>query len=306
MRKALERILNLLAFLLTASRPVTAEEIRNTVAGYDQASDEAFRRMFERDKDLLRGLGVPLERQPLDAWEVEWGYVVPADRYELEDPGLTDEERTALLLAAQVVRLGAQPSGPDAVLKLGGAILSDAGEPLAADLGADSDALALAFQAAAERRVLRFRYRGKQRQVRPYGLLHRRGHWYLVGDQEGEVRAFRVDRAEDMASGDQPEAFERPAGFSAREFVASAPWEAGELDLTAEVVFDEDLAWWAHRQLSAAAHVRSLKDGKLHVTMPVANPDAFVGWLLAFGASAELLAPPELRAMLLDRVKAAQ
>ena len=60
-QRVIERILNLLAFLLTAGRPVTAEEIRTTVAGYDQAADGAFHRMFERDKDLLRGLGIPLE-----------------------------------------------------------------------------------------------------------------------------------------------------------------------------------------------------------------------------------------------------
>ncbi len=60
MQRVIERLLNLLAFLLDAGRPVTADEIRHTVAGYGQEGDEAFRRTFERDKDLLRHLGVPL------------------------------------------------------------------------------------------------------------------------------------------------------------------------------------------------------------------------------------------------------
>ncbi|MFQ5966829.1 MAG: helix-turn-helix transcriptional regulator [Acidimicrobiia bacterium] len=305
MRSALERILNLLAFLLTAGRPVTAEEIRNTVAGYDQTSDESFRRMFERDKDLIRRLGVPLERQPLDAWEVDFGYVVSEDTYELQDPGLTDEERAALLLAAQVVRLGAQPSGPDAVLKLGGAVLSDAGEPLAADLGTEVDTLATAFLAAAERRILEFTYRGRHREVHPYGLVHRRGHWYLVGKQGDEIRAFRVDRATDLEAGSKEGAFRRPRGFSARDAVAEAPWEAGSSDVMAEVHFDPELAWWAERQLSGAAEKQRTGDGGLRVRMPVANPDAFVGWMLAFGASAEILEPPELRELLVRRVESA-
>ncbi len=115
MQRVIERILNLLAFLLTAGRPVTADEIRHTVAGYEQEGDEAFRRTFERDKDLLRGLGIPLRLAFTDRWEVEQGYVVPIEDYALEDPGLTDEERTALWLAAQVVRIGGLASEPAAV-----------------------------------------------------------------------------------------------------------------------------------------------------------------------------------------------
>ena len=99
MHKVIERILNLLAFLLTAGRPVTAEEIRTTVAGYDQPSDDAFHRMFERDKDLLRRLGIPLDLEPTDGWQVEHGYKVDPAAYALPDPGLTDDERAALWLA---------------------------------------------------------------------------------------------------------------------------------------------------------------------------------------------------------------
>ena len=90
MQNVIERILNLLAFLLTVDRPVTADEIRHTVAGYGQENDEAWRRMFERDKDLLRSLGIPLEMRPTDAWEVEHGYVIPREDYSLPDPALTD------------------------------------------------------------------------------------------------------------------------------------------------------------------------------------------------------------------------
>ncbi|HEY5578598.1 MAG TPA: WYL domain-containing protein [Acidimicrobiia bacterium] len=306
MRRALERILNLLAFLLTCGRPVTADEIRTTVAGYDQSSDDAFRRMFERDKDLLRRLGVPLELRAVDAWEVEFGYVVPKETYELPDVGLTDEERAALLIAAQVVRLGAQPAGPEAVLKLGGAVLGDSGEPLAADLGADSDVLAEAFQAAAERRYVVFGYRSRARTVAPLGLVHQRGHWYLVGDQAGEVRVFRVDRIEGLRVGDRAEAFERPPGFSARRSLAAAPWEAGEDRLTAEVRFDPEIAWWARRQLRGDASLQPEADGGLLVRLPVSNVDAFIGWLLAFGSEAEIVGPSELRERLVARVRAVE
>ena len=203
MNKVVERLLNLLAFLLTVGRPVTMDEIRRTVAGYDRDADEAFRRMFERDKELLRAMGVPLELRPTDAWEVEHGYVIPAEDYELEDPGFTDEERAALWLAAQVVRLGGRPTGPEGLLKLGGAPVTGAGEPLAADLGVGVDDLAVAFRAIADRRILEFEYRGRSRSVQPLALIHRRGHWYLMAVERGQERAYRVDRGSGYRAGDK-------------------------------------------------------------------------------------------------------
>ena len=301
MKRVIERLLNLLAFLLTTGRPVSADEIRSTVAGYDQDNDEAFRRMFERDKDLLRNMGIPLELRPTDVWEVEYGYVVPRDEYELPDPGLTDEERAALWLSAQVVRLGGQPSGPEALLKLGGGAMSGAGEPLAADLGRSAASLAVVFQAVTERRVLRFAYRSRARVVHPYGLVHQRGHWYLVAGEGGEVRVYRVDRGSEYAVEGSPGAFERPANFRLREALPSLPWEAGEEDLEAIVRFDPEVAWWARRQLAEPAS--ELPDGSLEARIHVANPAAFIGWMLAFEDHAEIKSPAALRTQLLDLVR---
>jgi len=307
MQNVIERILNLLAFLLTVQRPVTADEIRMTVAGYDQSSDEAFRRMFERDKDLLRQLGIPLRLRPTDAWEVEHGYLVPADEYALDDPGLTDEERTALWLAAQVVRIGGQASGPDALFKLGGAPVGGAVEPLAADLGAESDLLGDLFLAVSERRHVGFEYRGRRRQMAPYGLVHRRGHWYVIGPEIHDldlIKAFRIDRAEDLAVGKAEFVFVRPPSFRASDAIPQAPWEAGGDDLEADVLFDADLAWWARRQLPGTARVVDLDDGSVRVTMPVANTEAFLAWMLSFDDQAEIIGPDELRGALIERVEA--
>ena len=249
MHKVIERILNLLAFLLTAGRPVTAEEIRTTVAGYDQPSDDAFHRMFERDKDLLRRLGIPLDLEPTDGWQVEHGYKVDPAAYALPDPGLTDDERAALWLAAEVVRVGGQVAAPDALFKLGGAPVTASGEPLAASLTEGSDDLGTVFLALAERRHLRFRYRDKPRIVAPYGLVHRRGHWYLVAAEEEAVKVFRMDKALGVEADEQTEAFTRPEGFRAADAIPETPWEAGGEDLTAHVRFDPEMAWWAKRQV---------------------------------------------------------
>ncbi len=301
MRRVIERLLNLLAFLLTANRPVTAEEIRMTVAGYARESDEAFHRMFERDKALLRRMGIPLELKATDAWEVEFGYALQPDEYELPDPDLNDEERAALWLAAQVVRLGGQPAGPDALLKLGGLTMAGGGEPLAADLGLETGDLETAFHAATERRDLSFDYHGRARTVQPMGILHQRGHWYLVAFEGGVQRSFRIDKAKRLILGGQAEAFTRPRGFRLRDAVPVEPWAIGEQDIVAKVVFDPDAAWWARRQLTG--EVIELDDGSLEATVSVANPDAFIGWLLSFEDKAEIVEPEELRIALIERVR---
>lgn len=301
--KVIERILNLLAFLLTVGRPVTADEIRTTIAGYDQAADDAFHRMFERDKDLLRRLGIPLELAPTDGWQVEHGYVVDPEAYALPDPGLSDDERAALWLAAEVVRLGGQVAAPDALFKLGGAPLTASGEPLAASLTEGSADLGTAFLAVVERRYLLFGYRNKARRVAPYGLVHRRGHWYLVGAEGDVVKVFRMDKATEVAVGDEAGAFDRPAGFRAADFIPETPWEAGAEDMVAKVRFDPEMAWWARRQIGNRGSLEDAADGGIEASIPVANPEAFIGWLLSFDDNAELLAPPELRQRLIDRVR---
>jgi len=305
MNRVIERVLNLLAFLLTVGRPVTADEIRHTVAGYDQDTDEAFRRTFERDKDLLRQLGVPMRMEHTDAWEVEQGYVVAPDEYALTDAGLTDEERTALWIAATMVRLGGQAAGPAAIFKLGGSPALAAGEPLTADLGAEGESLADLFDAVSTRRVVSFVYRDKERKVSPYGLAHRRGHWYVVGGTPAGTRVFRVDRMLKIGVGDKPGAFERPAGFTLQDELPDAPWMAGEDDVIVDVRFDAGVAWWARRQLTSTAKVTEGSDGSITARFPVAQVEAFIGWLISFDDQAEILGPDEMRNRFVDHVTAA-
>ena len=294
MQKVIERILNLLAFLLTTDHPVSAEEIRHTVAGYGDKSDEAFRRTFERDKDLLRQIGVPLELEATDLFEVEFGYVIPNEEYALVDPGLTEEERAALALATEAIRFGGQPSGPDAVLKLGGTIAGDAAVPIGADLGAEIETVATAFAAVSERRALTFDYNDRTRTVDAYGLVHRRGHWYLVGPESGDiVKVYRLDRAATLSSG-EPRSFERPERFRAREAVASMPWDQGDDGPTATIRFDPEVAWLAERELGGLGSVDRRDDDSIDVAIKVGWSGPLLSWLVGFEDRAQILEPQEL------------
>lgn len=301
MQNVVERVLNLLIYLLESPVPVTSNDVRNTVHGYADQSDEAFHRMFERDKQVLRRLGVPLKLEALDVWEIDEGYTVDPDEYAIPDPELTHEERLALSVAGRMVRLGGTEAGIGAIIKLGGMERGDGIEPLGADLGEGIETLGELFGAISERRRVDFGYRGQERRVAPYGIAHRRGHWYLVGGTSEGERMFRVDRIEKLKVGDDPDAFTKPKDFDIRAAVDSQPWEAGtDPEIAATVRFDPEVAWWAARSLGLAEP----KD-ELTATVPVANRDAFVGWVLSFGSSAEVLDPPEMRTAIAERVETA-
>ncbi len=293
MQRVIERILNLLAFLLTVNRPVTADDIRHTVAGYDQHTDEAFRRTFERDKVLLHSLGVPLRLVFTDKWEVEQGYVVNPDEYALTDPELTDEERAALWLASRMATLGGESTA--AIFKLGGAPAAASGDPLGADLGADASLLGSLFSAVVDRRTITFLYRTEPRSAAPLGLVHRMGHWYVVGKVGSDTRTFRVDRIFELTVDEQRGSFERPPGFRAADGFPEAPWEAGTEDVEAVVRFDASVAWWARRQLGSRAEVTEHRDGSLSARIQVASPEALIGWLIGFDDAAVLEKPATLR-----------
>src|SRR4029450_4538136 len=101
----LERLLNLTALLLETPRPLSALEIRDRLGG-DAGETDACRRAFERDKDDLRAMGVPLEVQDVPGvLPVVDGYRIPKDRYYLRDPGLSAAELAALHVAASVVQI---------------------------------------------------------------------------------------------------------------------------------------------------------------------------------------------------------
>ena len=258
----LERLVNLVALLLESRRPLTFEQIRAKMPeGYGQDDLQSAKRMFERDKDVLRDVGVPIEVVATDAWEVEHGYTILKDRYYLPEIDFTPEEISALFVAAHAG--GSDDAAEQAVRKLlygteGGLVAGAASTPLAAEAGAVDARLTAAAEAIAERRSVRFAYRTSrgvesERHVDPWGLVFRAGHWYLVGmDREREeIRAFRLSRAGGELRLDG-EAGPPPEGFRAAEHVQGGPFGPGEPEERATVAFSPEVAWWATRGVQGA------------------------------------------------------
>lgn len=326
----LERLVNLVAALLDSTRPLTRGELRARVGGYS-GDDVAFRRTFERDKETLRQIGLPLvaEARDGDGGDEQVAYRIDREAYELPDPGLTPEELTALRLAAGALRSGG-PWAPgvsrDALRKLaasapGGPEVSvgapgpEVGNPVAPTLsqpgpvpGAELTGLgggpdvAVVFGAIAERRRVGFVYRGEPRVVDPWRLSYRRGRWYLAGldharGEAGEERLYRLDRVEGAISATGgPGAFERPAGPAAGPI---PPWRLGDGPETeVRVLVDAEAAPEAVASAGEAAVVSRHPDGSVELGLRVTSRDGLRSWVLGLLDHAEVLGPAQLRSEL--------
>jgi proteasome accessory factor B len=306
----LERLVNLVALLLESKTPLTFEQIRDKLAeGYEHRDQASAKRMFERDKDVLRDIGVPIEVVATDAWDVEQGYTIDKDGYYLPEIAFTPEEISALYVAA---RSGGDASAEDAVRKLlSGAevgILSGLG---GSGLGGVTEAsLTPAAEAVAGQRCVRFGYRtsrgeSSERTVDAFGLAIRGGHWYLVGQDRdrGQIRSFRLSRVVgELAI--QGEGSEPPPGFRAADHVQAGPWGPGEARTTATVAFSPDVAWWAANGVAGAEVAGTRSDGWVEVRVPWQPGESLAAWVLSFGPDAEAVAPSELRAEVVARLEA--
>ena len=225
MSRKIERLINLTIALLATKRYLTKSEIFRSVEGYE-GSPETKERMFERDKDDLRSLGIEIEVGSYDPlFNDEAGYRIKQEKYQLDLGQITPTEISLLSLAAQAWQ-GASfdEAAQKALLKLNSMgvpsdslTLPGASNKLS-DGGRDFPLIA---KAIAEQQLLTFTYIDSQllqnvRKIVPIGLSSRAGFWYLSGvDQEiQEIRTFRVDRIEgEIAASKGPRDFETPQNF---------------------------------------------------------------------------------------------
>lgn len=308
----LERLVNLVIALRETRSPLPAADIRSRVAGYGQPDAEAFRRMFERDKADLRALGVPIETAPLDRLgQDRVGYRIDPRAYDLPALDFAPTELMALALAVDATGLADRAAGGLRKLEV------DAGGPgltrgaghggLAVDLAAPHlEALA---EAQLTRTVVRFTYRtaagaAATRTIDPHALVHRGGRWYLVGrDHDRDAtRAFRLDRIDGaVRMVGESGAFAPPPGdVDVDAVVPMVPEGAPE---TAVVDVAPEIAWQVAR--SARGDGEPGADDWSRYTVPVGDPDAFVGWALSHAGELVVLAPAQLRQRVLTALRQA-
>ena len=299
MAEPLERMTNLLALLLETKTPLTLQQIVGELTGQYPVNVAAMRGAFERDKSVLREIGVPIEQQVLAGNQAgQTAYRIDRRRYELADLELDEDERRALQLAVAAVRSD-ESWGREGLLKLGAG-----GERPSRSVAAmvpTFEALPPLREAVAAKATVAFAYREQQRELDPYGLLLRDGYWYVIGHdhRHDQVRTYRVDRIEGMVTVGAEGAFRRPDDFDLRTVFPSDPQLLGdaEREVTRAVVrIDAARAALVAGEVGDAAVLRRRDDGSIDVEVPCVNRDAFRSWLLGLTEHAVVISPDDLRA----------
>ncbi|GAA3468908.1 helix-turn-helix transcriptional regulator [Nonomuraea roseola] len=311
-RRKTERLLNLVICLLATRRPLSAEQIRQAVPGYDRDGDEAFQRMFERDKNELREIGIPIEVHR-DPWEDEPGYRIQREAYELPEITLEPDEAAVLGLAAQVwQRASLAEAASGALLKLrAGGVATDAGPGEALELRVDTrdPSFPALWEAVRDRRVVRFDYRPaagesvRTRTVEPWGVISRRGKWYVAGfDRDRHApRVFRLSRITgQVAPVGRPGVVEVPEGVDLREMVGFPEEAMQERTAVLEV---RQGACEGLRQVARAVHEG--REGWDTVELVFADPERLAGWIASLGADVRVVGPPDAREAVIARLKGA-
>ena len=201
-RARTERMLNLLFVLLNSRTPLTREQIRERVPGYGD-SNEAFERMFERDKAALRDLAIPVETKPVDMFHDDvLGYRIDRSDWLMPEISITAEERTYLALAASAWQNAQLSTAARQAVSSVDAREQGAEISVPVSLAKGRRHITEILAAIANGKTVVFDYVGLyqsevvRRTIDPWRALLHSGHWYLIGfDQDkGEVRTFRTDR----------------------------------------------------------------------------------------------------------------
>ena len=309
-----ERLLNLLIMLLVQRHYIAKERIRSIL--YPDSTSDGFEKMFERDKEELRSLGVPIEVGQMDAYfEDEPGYRIRPDQFALPEIDLEPDEAAVVGLATKVWQHATLAKATTEAVRKLAAVGVDVDvtqlEIAQPRLSADEPSFDAFWQAVQERTPLEFDYlrSGQQtpatRHLQPWGVARYSGRWYAVGydtDRQAE-RVFRLSRVQGEVRRDgAPGSYEIPAGTDVRVIarrLAPAP-------ITETVVV---LA-----RTGAALPLRRAADT---VEKDVSGPDDATGWdrlvltrgadmaeeVLGYGAGVYVEAPPALRDHVVARLR---
>ena len=320
-----ERLVNLVIALLSTRGYITAEKIRSSVAGYsDSPSTEAFSRMFERDKNELRDLGIPLEVGRVSAWDPTEGYRINRDAYSLPPVELSPDEAAAVAVATQLwespelitatqgALLKLRAAGVDVDPEAPVAIASPAGVP---GLRGSEHVLGILLSAIDSRQAVQFPHRPSRaepystRTVEPWGVLTQNGRWYLVGHDRDrdDIRVFRLSRigAEVTLVGPAG-AVTVPDGVDLRRIVAQKVTDVSAVPTGGQArVWVADGRATALRRTGRTVAPRQLagRDGEV-IELDIGSTDQLARDVAGYGADAVVLEPQTLREDVLARLRA--
>ena len=296
-----ERLINLTLALLATKRHLTKSEIFKAVAGYS-GSPETMERMFERDKDELRSLGIEIEVKGIDPlFEDEQGYLIRSETFQLSENEFSKEELLYLTMAANLWHDSALGSDSKAALlkiqSLSGPIESDAVNTPAVRDSESAALLSSAFEAVDTEQLIKFGYKGKERTAQPFGLYTRDGFWYLVAREETEIKSFKLLRIEGkIVKEGKAGSFKKPPEFDLIKFLSNS---RSEQEILAQVYVRKEQAHVLRSKYSA----REINEEWDLMSIPYIYEQEIIETILWYGTNIIVDSPASLRSEVISRLK---
>jgi proteasome accessory factor B len=308
-----ERLMNLVICLLVSRGYVPKSRIRQVVGGYGEQTPEAFERMFERDKEELRELGIPIETGSFDPFgDEEPGYRIRRQDFELPEVNLEPDEAAVVGLAARVWQHASLAEATSrAVLKLRAAGVETDTAALAAiepRVAVEEPAFWPMWEAVRDRRPVTFSYRknpdgrAMKRTLQPWSVLSWHGRWYVVGHDlaRNGARLFRMSRiAGEVDLAGKPGSYDVPPAEQVRE--AAGALAPARQTASARIRVRQGSGYGLRRR---ATGVRVGPDGWDELSVPYADVGVLAEELAGYGSDVVAVEPEDVRKRVLERLRA--
>ena len=260
MKNVLRRAIQLLN-LLSDNENLTTENIKDSISDYRDLNQQAFRRSFERDKNLLRSFGYLIQYEN-DKWSYDKGYSLSG--YSIYESIIKSDKISSEKLINTYLYLKKYLSNSN--------YDNDKSEKISKIL-----------QSINEKRRVGFDYLDKYRKVKPQGLKYFDNKWYLAGEENGPLKTFNLDQIHNLKIGNKADLFE----IENKNFPFS--WDDEKYSIEATIKLKKDLYdinknIFAHNQTQL-----EIKDEFLHCNVSTNDSYGFIKFLLLLDDEIEII-----------------
>ena len=260
MKNVLRRAIELLN-LLSDNENLTTENIKDSISDYRDLNQQAFRRSFERDKNLLRSFGYLIQYEN-DKWSYDKGYSLSG--YSIYESIIKSDKISSEKLINTYLYLKKYLSNSN--------YDND-----------KSEIISKILQSINEKRRVGFDYLDKYRKVKPQGLKYFDNKWYLAGEENGSLKTFNLDQIHNLKIGNKADLFQ----IENKNFPFS--WDDEKYSIEATIKLKKDL-YDVNKNIFAHNHTQlEIKDEFLHCNLSTNDSYGFIKFLLLLDDEIEII-----------------
>ena len=260
MKNVLRRAIELLN-LLSDNENLTTENIKDSISDYRDLNQQAFRRSFERDKNLLRSFGYLIQYEN-DKWSYDKGYSLSG--YSIYESIIKSDKISSEKLINTYLYLKKYLSNSN--------YDND-----------KSEIISKILQSINEKRRVGFDYLDKYRKVKPQGLKYFDNKWYLAGEENGLLKTFNLDQIHNLKIGNKADLFQ----IENKNFPFS--WDDEKYSIEATIKLKKDL-YDVNKNIFAHNHTQlEIKDEFLHCNVSTNDSYGFIKFLLLLDDEIEII-----------------